>query len=99
MSALEVADLLDENGTVNEGAVKSLTNAAAGGTAHITHERCDAFRKYLREGHSAREAATHFETGSTSIRTHARGECHHTETRLSEPTLSFSYAEGWTADE
>ena len=96
---LDAADLLDADGNIDISKVRSRVNATNGANVHIGAERCAALREHLAETRHAGETARHFGHGQTAVRRHVKGECHHDETTIDAPTLSFTRGDGWRVDE
>lgn len=93
---LSASDLLDpETGRVDISEVKSITNSGGGADVHIDPECCAEIRESLAETDHAGETARTFGVGSTAVRRHAKGECHHAETAVAHPPLAHTRGEGW----
>lgn len=95
---IDATDLLAEDGTVDLSKVRSRANAANGASVHIDAERCAALRETLAETRDAGETAETFGHGTTAVRRHVKGECHHDDHEVDAPTLSFDRREGWSVD-
>ena len=92
---LNPADLLGEDGTVDIGKVKQITNSRDSETL-IGSDRCQEIRERLAtDEETATGIAGEFGVGSTLVRTHATGDCgccHET------PPVAFERGEGWSVD-
>ena len=93
---LDPADLLGEDGTVDIGKVKQITNKRDSATP-IGTARCREIRERLATGEeTAVEVAADLSVGSTAVRNHATGEC---ACRHGTPTVSHERGRGWAIDE
>jgi len=72
----DAGDLLDEDGRVNTGKIKSITNNPSFASS-ITAARCQTFRERAREGETPTDLAEEFGHHKSTIYQHLRDECHH----------------------
>lgn len=93
-------DLIDpETGRIDISKVKSITNSGGGADVHIDQECCAGLRKSLIKTDDAEETATAFSVGSTAVRRHAKGECHHREQAVTHPPLMYTRGSGWSVND
>jgi len=89
------SDLLDEDGSVNISAVKSVTNGTA---KPVSPETCATARELLVDGLTTAEAAAELTIGSTSVSRHAGGDCYHTTDEVDHPPVTYERGE-WVIDD
>jgi hypothetical protein len=86
----EPSDLLNDDGTVNIGAVKSATNGAG---KPVSPETCRRARELLVDGKTTAEAAAELTIGSTTVSKHARGACYHDADDIAHTALEYEGGE------
>lgn len=94
-----VSDLLNDDGSVDTSAVKAQQNRGTPARTHVTPAECEQIRRELRDRRHAVETATALALGTTTVRNHARGVCHHAESAIDEPTLTHRGGLGWVVDD
>lgn len=92
---LSPGDLLNDDGTIDIGKVKGVTNSGGGEQVWVSPSLCAKVRERLLDAQSAREAASEFRFGSSCLRNHAKGDCHHDEGRVPHPPCEWVAGEGW----
>lgn len=72
---VDPSDLLDENGNVDHGKIKSITNSGNGNPRPVTPGECCKFRHTVRRGTPPCEIDTEY--NAATVRRHVRGDCSH----------------------
>jgi len=78
------SDLLDDDGSVDVSAVRSITKGDSRNPEAVTPEECARYRTIVRDGTRPRDVET--DRGRSTVSRHATGRCNHDH---DEPTAAY----------
>lgn len=98
---MDASEFLDEDGNVDLGQIRAADSASRFDRKTVTRGLCETFRREIANGMAAVDIVDKYDNvcAASTLRKHVRGECHHSEARIDEPTATYTFGEGWSMDE